>query len=146
MHFRRVASGAPRDAALREPRADALLNLAVHDIDLAAYLSGDRVTLSSARENGLVCAVDLVGKKGWRAAIEAGRVTENPERTIVVDTPSTTYRGDLRNGTLVAIDRATSVERKIALEKEEPLLAQAAAVAAAFRGEKQALASGEDGA
>jgi predicted dehydrogenase len=146
MQFRRVASGAPRDAALREPRADALLNLAVHDIDLAAHLSGDRVELTFARESGSVCMVELEGKKGWHGSIEAGRVTENPERTVVVETKLTTYRGDLRNGTLVAIDRASSVERNIALEKDEPLLAQASAIAKAFRGEKQALASGEDGA
>ncbi len=146
MHFRRVATGAPRDAALREPRADALLNLAVHDIDLAAHLTEDRVALASARERGSVCTIGLTGKKGWRATIEAGRVGENPERTVTVETARTTYRGDLKNGTLVAVDHATSQTRKIDLEKEEPLLAQAAAIAAAFRGEKQALASGDDGA
>jgi UDP-N-acetylglucosamine 3-dehydrogenase len=146
MHFRRVAVGTPRDAALREPRADALLNLAVHDIDLAAYLADDRIDLSSASERGALCTLDIVGKKGWRGSIEAGRVGENPERAIVVETEATTYRGDLRNGSLTATDRATKSERQIVLRKEEPLLAQAAALAAAFRGEKQALARGEDGA
>jgi predicted dehydrogenase len=146
MTFRRVATGTSRDAALKEPRADALLNLAVHDIDLAAYLSEDRVELSSASEHGTLCTIGLIGRKGWLGSIDAGRVTENPERTVVVETVATTYRGDLKNGSLAAIDRATQSERKIDLPKDEPLLAQAAALAAAFRGEKQALAKGEDGA
>lgn len=146
MQFRRVATGSSRDSALKEPRADALLNLAVHDIDLASYLSGDHVELSSAKESGALCTIDLVGKKGWRGSIEAGRVTENPERSVLVETERATYRGDLRNGSLVAIDLASKSEREIQLPKDEPLLAQAAALAAAFRGEKQPLARGEDGA
>jgi predicted dehydrogenase len=146
MQFRRVATGTSRDAALKEPRADALLNLAVHDIDLAAYLSGDEVQLSSAGQRGALCTIDLLGKKGWRGSIEAGRVSENAERSIVVETERTTYRGDLKNGSLVALDHTTKSERHIALPKDEPLLAQAAALAAAFRGEKQPLARGEDGA
>ena len=52
----------------------------------------------------------------------------------------------MRNGSLTATDHATKSERQIAIAKDEPLLAQAAALAAAFRGEKQALAKGEDGA
>jgi predicted dehydrogenase len=146
MQFRRVATGVARDAALREARADALLNLAVHDIDLAAYLSGDEIELVSAKEHDALSAIALVGKNGWRGSIEAGRVAENPERSIVVETERVTYRGDLKNGSLIALDHATKSEREIPLPKDEPLLAQAAALAAAFRGEKQALARGEDGA
>ena len=146
MRFRRVASGTPRDAALREPQADALLNLAVHDIDLASHLGSDRVELSSAQQQGSICSIEVVSRRGWRAQIEAGRALENPGRTVSIETKTTIYRGDLKAGTLVAIDRVTLAEREISLGKEEPLMMQAAAIAAAIRGEKRPAAEGNDGA
>ncbi|HEX7664777.1 MAG TPA: Gfo/Idh/MocA family oxidoreductase, partial [Polyangiaceae bacterium] len=145
MAFRRIANGTPRDASLRTPMADALLNLAVHDIDLAAYLGRTDVELSTARRHGSVAAIELVAKSGWRATIESGRTTEQPERTLAVETTRASYRADLRAGTLIASVRATKENEPIALPTEEPLAAQATAIAAVLRGLSADVARASDG-
>ncbi len=145
MAFRRIANGTPRDASLRSPMADALLNLAVHDIDLAAYLGRTEVELSVARRRGALAAIELVAKTGWRATIDAGRTSELPERTLAIETASSSYRADLKGGTLVAVDRTTGERRPVSLPTEEPLAAQAAAIAAVLRGLSSDVARAADG-
>lgn len=145
MTFRRIANGTPRDASLHTPMTDALLNLAVHDIDLAAYLGRTEVELSVARRRGSLAAIELVAKTGWRATIDAGRTSELPERTLALETAATSYRADLKGGTLVALDRATGVRRPVPLPTEEPLAAQAGAVAAVLRGLGSDIARAADG-
>ncbi|MEO8875649.1 MAG: hypothetical protein ABI461_08690, partial [Polyangiaceae bacterium] len=71
---------------------------------------------------------------------------EAPERTLTIETATTTYRGDLKKGTLTATLRSTGYERQIDLATDEPLSAQASAIAAAIRGEKSHAAEGGDGA
>ena len=145
MRFRRVANGTPRDASLRTREADALLNLAVHDIDLAAYLGSRGTTLDSTLSRAGLVSIELRLADGARAHIETGRA-ETPERTMTIETDDGTYHGDFRASRLRLAHRDPAQNKVFALSTEEPLAAQAAAVAAILRGDHAAIARADDGA
>lgn len=145
MHFRRIANGTPRDASLRTREADALLNLAVHDIDLAAYLASSGAVLDSTLTRAGLVSIELRLAEGARANIETGRA-EAPERTMTIETDLGSYHGDFRAGTLHLAHRDPAQNKVFSLSMEEPLAAQAAAVAAVLRGDHAPIARAEDGA
>jgi predicted dehydrogenase len=142
-----------------------LLNLGVHDLDLAAYLGRGSVSLH--------------GAVGWRGApdqpedaahvlfstsggavghLHVDRTVPTKGRSVAVVTPRWTYEGDLLAHRLVRITRTTGPTRgalrslrsrgaEVPLPLEEPLVAQAIALADALDGEAvREVATGHDGA
>jgi predicted dehydrogenase len=119
---RRILANTDRDD---EP----CLNLAVHDIDLAAFLSGCPAELVSARGEGRQAEVALtLGAVEARITVGYGR---SAERALHIQTPHGTYGGDLTRSWLA---------------EEEPLSLQARAVLEALAGTPTDVATGIDGA
>lgn len=145
MHFRRITSGTPRDASLRTCEADALLNLAVHDIDLAAYLARSGASLQATSFRNGVASIDLALADGAHVRIETGR-TDSPERTMTLETDQGAYHADFRASTLRLTHRDPLQNKVFSLSNEEPLSAQATAVATILEGDTAPIANGEDGA
>jgi predicted dehydrogenase len=105
------------------------LNLAVHDIDLVAFLSGQPVELEHAVSDGTT--VDLALRAGdARASVTVG-CADMPLRTLELRTVRSVHHGDLL---------------KPHARADEPLALQAAAVVAAVEGRCSAVARGVDGA
>jgi len=156
--------GAPRAGIVKiePPRArtrDVLLNLGVHDFDLAAYITDSRALARAAfgREDA---ADILLSTARGPARVRVGREGER-ERRILVTTADAIYRGDLLRFRLTVNrhafgpseaseasgrgrDRGT--DQELALETEEPLIAQARAVFDALDGRASEIAEGLDGA
>ena len=118
---RRVVGGASR---LDEP----CLNLAVHDIDLASFLSGGAVQLESAVAAGSIVELTLRMADGL-ARLTVGYGTS--ARTMTARTTTHSITGNLALAQCV---------------DEEPLDLQAYAVLAAIAGHASAVARGDDGA
>jgi len=137
----------------------ALVNLGVHDFDLAAYLARSPLVLThatSARNEDSLSGVE--DRADVRARTESGAsvhivVDQRPHdgrrrRAIAVTTRTHSWEGDLLGASLVRICRATGLRETIPLDTEEPLLAQAVAFFAALRGgagSPSEIASGHDG-
>jgi len=143
--------GAPRAAAAktesrRERARDLLLNLGVHDLDLAAYVTGSRAMARAAFGREDAADVHLSTGQG-PARIRVGREGER-ERWLLVTTDEATYHGDLLHFRLAVRgnDHAPDQERELPLDNEEPLLAQARAVFDALDGKASEIAEGDDGA
>ena len=131
----------------------ALVNLGVHDLDLAAYLTrsplspasctGERTTVFEER-----AYVHAVAASGAHIHV---RVDQRPagqtrRRTIALATSTHVWHGDLLVPSLARVCRATGVREAIPLDTEEPLLAQAHAFYAALRGgASNEIATGLDG-
>ncbi|WP_394825176.1 Gfo/Idh/MocA family protein [Pendulispora albinea] len=135
---------APSGESRRARARDLLLNLAVHDLDLAAYVTGSRAMVHAAFGREDAADVLLATGRG-PAHIRVGREGER-ERWVLVTTDRATYRGDLLHFRLTVRDTATTREREVPLETEEPLLAQARAVFDALDGKPSEIAEGLDGA
>jgi UDP-N-acetylglucosamine 3-dehydrogenase len=124
----------------------ALVSLGVHDLDLVAHLSASPVALRD------VSHVDddradlvLVAARGAVAWVHVDRRAKERGRTIVVATKDAVYTGDLLMKTL-SVRHGSGPETPCVLPREEPLVAQAAAISRALSGGTEAVATGVDGA
>jgi predicted dehydrogenase len=129
-----------------------LVNLGVHDFDLAAYLCGNltlhgAIGFCSGVAPGPDAAHVLFSTTGGAAGhIYVDRAAPAKERAIELTTARWVYRGDLLAHRLVRTARAGAARADVPLPLEEPLAAQAAALAEALDGgTPREIALGEDG-
>jgi predicted dehydrogenase len=130
-----------------------LVNLGVHDFDLAAYLGGGDVTLHGAigfRTGGAPgpdAAHVLFSTAGGAAGhLYVDRTAPAKERAIELATTRWLYRGDLLAHRLVRTARSGAARTDVPLPLEQPLAAQAAALADALDGgAAREIAGGDDG-
>jgi predicted dehydrogenase len=143
--FRRVGPSRPSGCS-------ALVNLGVHDFDLAMYLAGGKPTVRCALGEHDFAHVLFDAGCGAVGHLYVDAVAPAKERAIVVTTPRWTYQGDLLTPRLVRTPRARRGRpaapcTDVPLPLEEPLLAQARALADALdRGSPREIATGADGA
>jgi UDP-N-acetylglucosamine 3-dehydrogenase len=134
----------------RPSECGVLLNLGVHDFDLAAYLSGGPLELRGAVGGVDLAQVVFETADGAAGHLCVDRTALERHRTIVVTTSRWIYEGDLLTHRLVRTARvcpATGQRSDVPLPLEEPLLAQARAAADALDGAgSRELATDEDGA
>jgi UDP-N-acetylglucosamine 3-dehydrogenase len=129
-----------------------LLNLGIHDLDLASYLTRSRVTL--VRAEGSIGEHDarlfLRTASGAHVQLDVDRLARERERTIVVATRDAIFEGDLLAPSLTRVDRATGIRSTLALNLTEPLFLQATAFAEVIARGPSAMAgsrvaTGDDG-
>jgi predicted dehydrogenase len=126
-----------------------LLNVGVHDLDLACYLGGGELVLRRSAEGVGPDAAHLSFDAACGAVgqIHVDRTRPSKERVISLITREWLYRGDLLAHRLLRARRDGGDWVEVPLDQEEPLAAQAAALAAAVAGvPDRELATGEDGA
>ena len=131
-----------------------LLNLAVHDLDLAAYLAGDEVTLRgavgtrAARGAGEdVAHLLLSSASGAMIHVHVDRTVPHRRRSVTLQTTRWIYEGDLLVPRLTRTCRDTGARTDVPLLIEEPLVAQAVALADALDGgSAREIATAVDGA
>ncbi len=118
-----------------------LVNLCVHDLDLAAYLGGGEVTLRGAAGASVsdeagedLAHVLLATPSGAAAHVYVDRTFPERRRWITLTTASWIYEGDLLACRLVRTARDTGVRTEVPLPLGEPLVAQAVALADALDG------------
>ena len=133
---------------LRSPHEhSALLSLGVHDLDLIAYLTASPVAL---REVPYVdddrADLVLTAAAATVAWMHVDRKAEVRERSLEVETPDALFLGDLLAKTLTVRWRGDAAITRCELAPEEPLVAQALAIARALQGTDGEAASGVDGA
>jgi predicted dehydrogenase len=139
-------------SATSTPDHGALVNLGVHDLDIAALLTRSEVRPAivvgdaASRTEPRAC---VVGRAGSGAAIVV-HVDQQPQggerrRQIALATSTHVWRGDLLAPSLVRTCRATGAREAVPLGTEEPLAAQALAFASAVRGGAAPIATGLDG-
>ncbi len=139
----------------------ALVNLGVHDFDLAAYLGGAPVTVRAAigacasREAGEDFAhVLFTTGDGATGHLCVDRTAPAKRRHIAIATDAWLYEGDLLSHRLVRVSRTSRssgersvVQLQLPLPLGEPLASQAVAIADALDGKpSREVASGHDGA
>jgi UDP-N-acetylglucosamine 3-dehydrogenase len=140
--LRRVGNARSRGAGAQE---GALVNLGVHDFDLAAYLARSPLALAHATSaTAEPCAPAAEDRADVRVQTESGvsvsvRVDQRPDddrrrRAIAVTTCTHIWEGNLLAPSLSRTCRATGAREAIAVGTEEPLLGQALAFFAALRG------------
>jgi predicted dehydrogenase len=140
LDFHRVGLSRPNEVGV-------LLNLGVHDLDLAAYLGGGLVTLRGAVGGDDFADVLLSTPTAATVHVHVDRTAPHKRRTITLSTPVWTYEGDLLAQRLVRTARDTGLRSEVPLDTEEPLVAQARALADALDGGPvRELATGADGA
>jgi predicted dehydrogenase len=143
IELRRVGvRSSPRARTRGDREEGALVNLGVHDLDLAAYLA--RSPLGFGHAAGELGPDGIEERAHVLSPTESGAtvhvyVDQRPadavrRRTITLSTPTHVWQGDLLVPSLFRTCRATSAREAIPLDTEEPLLAQALAFAAAVRG------------
>ena len=125
----------------RPTSCGALVNLGVHDLDLAAYLGGGEMILRGAvgasfsGEPGEDLAhVLLTTAAGAAAHLYVDRTCPEKRRGITLTTGHWIYEGDLLAHRLVRTARDTGVRAEVPLPLGEPLLLQAVALADALDG------------
>jgi UDP-N-acetylglucosamine 3-dehydrogenase len=116
-----------------------LLNLGVHDFDLAAYLGQGEVFLRPAQpalgaraSRDDVAHVLFESSHGVTGSLYVDRTVAAKRRTVRVATARWIYEGDLVGHRLTRAARATGRVSEVPLAREEPLLAQAVALADAL--------------
>jgi predicted dehydrogenase len=143
--FRRVGPS-------RKSRSGVLVNLGVHDFDLAAYLGGGEIVLRGALVGSGASTEDRAHAlfslpAGGLGHLYVDRTMPAKERAIELTTPRWIYKGDLLAHRLVRTPRDGGVGGEVPLPLEEPLSAQAVALADAIDGgPAREIATGEDGA
>ncbi len=145
--IRRVASSRGRSH-----EHGALLSLGVHDVDLAAYLTGGPVELRNV--SGVAGTRDedqaeltVVSTRGVLVQLHVDRLAPLRERTIRLLTPTDEFAGNLLEPRLLRRPRGGGEETEVPLAMTEPLAAQAHAVSRALDGDLSAgVATGTDGA
>jgi predicted dehydrogenase len=131
----------------RPSECGVLLNLGVHDFDLAAYLGGGPLELRGAVGGADLAQVVFETAEGAAGHLYVDRTAPERRRSIVVTTSRWIYEGDLLAHRLARTARASGAMSDVPLPLEEPLLAQARATADALDGVgSRELATGEDGA
>jgi predicted dehydrogenase len=129
-----------------------LLSLGVHDVDLAAYLTGGPVELrnvSSVVRTGDEdqAELNIVAATGAAVRLRVDRLAPRRERTIHLLTSTEEFVGNLLEPRLFRRPRGGGEPTEVALPTGEPLAAQAKAVSRALDGEPSAgAATGTDGA
>gem|GEM_PF-1394220 len=131
-----------------------LVNLAVHDFDLAAYLGGGEVTVRDAVGGAISgdAAEDLAHvlfdtTAGAVGHLYVDRTLPARRRSLALATPRWIYEADLLAHRLVRAARAGGARTDVPLPLEEPLVAQAIALADALDGgAARELAAAADGA
>jgi UDP-N-acetylglucosamine 3-dehydrogenase len=118
-----------------------LVNLGVHDLDLAAYLGGGEMTLRGAAGASVsdepgedLAHVLLTTASGAAAHVYVDRTFPERRRWITLTTAAWTYEGDLLACRLVRTARDTGIRTEVPLPLGEPLVAQAVALADALDG------------
>lgn len=139
--LKRIGPSRPSDCGV-------LLNLGVHDFDLAAYLGGGPLVLRGAVGGPDLAQVVFETAEGAAGHLYVDRTAPERRRSIVVTTSRWMYEGDLLTHRLVRTAREQGGGRSdVPLPLEEPLLAQARATADVLDGiGSRELATGEDGA
>jgi predicted dehydrogenase len=141
----RVGPSRPSDCGV-------LLNLGVHDFDLAAYLGGGDLRLRAAHGAAAGGAEDLAHVlfctgNGAVGHLYVDRTIPARRRTLTVTTSRFVYEGDLLRHRLVRTHRSGGSATDVPLVLEEPLAAQALALADALDGAaNREIATGADGA
>jgi predicted dehydrogenase len=125
--FRRVGPARPSDSGV-------LMNHGVHDLDLAAYLGAGAVELRGAVGGDDSADVLFETASGAIGHIHADRTAPARSRALTLTTPRWTYEADLLEHRLVRTARDTGVRTEVPLPLEEPLAAQARALADALDG------------
>ena len=143
----RVGPSRPTDCGV-------LVNLGVHDFDLAAYLAGGEAIVHGAVSGGSSGAsgedlahVLLATTSGAVGHLYVDRTLHERRRGVVLATRRWLYEGDLLGHRLMRTSRDTGVRTEVPLLLEEPLVAQAIALADALDGATpRELATATDGA
>ncbi len=128
-----------RHGTARPTREEIGLNLAVHDVDLAAVLFRTAVSLARAGGDSDHAAIVVVALDGREAGIGVSHGAIRA-RAIHVQTARFVYEGDLLARTLLRDGE------RLVLDTAEPLALQARAALDALAGKTSAIATGEDGA
>jgi predicted dehydrogenase len=145
MDLQRESLGRPGDGG-------ALINLGVHDLDLAAYLGGGEIVfrgaagpVSEAEED--FAHVLFSTARGAPGHLYVSRTSPTPCRKLVLTTHRWVYEGDLASHRLARAARGTSAWTEVAVVAEQALVAQAMALADDLDGcPSRELANGLDGA
>jgi predicted dehydrogenase len=120
----------------RTTDCNVLVNLGVHDFDLAAYLAGRGLILRAALGDDDFAHVLFDTGSGAVGHVYVDAAAPAKRRTIAIRTPRWTYDGDLLRPRLlrapVGIRRDLPPWREVPLRFEEPLRAQASALADAL--------------
>lgn len=133
----------------RRPQCGVLLNLAVHDFDLAAYLGEAPLTLrqSLAGPAPSRARVRFTMADGALGHICVDCSSPDKRRSIVLATSQWLFEGDLLAHRLVRTPRKSGAAAEVPLPLDEPLAAQAVALADALDGSPiREIATGEEGA
>jgi predicted dehydrogenase len=133
----------------RRSQCGVLLNLAVHDFDLAAYLGEAPLTLraSIADPSPSRARVIFTMASGASGHICVDCSSPNKCRSIVLSTAQSLFEGDLLTHRLVRTPRRSGLPAELPLPLDEPLAAQATALADALDGSTtREIATGDDGA
>lgn len=140
LDFQRVGPSRPSDCGV-------LVNLGVHDLDLASYLGGGGVVLRGAVGDDDFADVLLETSGGAVGHLHVDRTEARRRRSLTLTTSQWTYQGDLLAHRLVRSSRDTGASAEVPLPLEEPLVGQARALADALDGAApRELATGVDGA
>jgi predicted dehydrogenase len=126
-----------------------LVNLGVHDFDLAAYLGESPLTVQAALggANGDLAHVLFTTDSAAVGHLYVDRTIPAKRRSITITTPRWLYEGDLLEHRLMRTARANGVRTDVPLPLDEPLAGQALALADALDGvEAREIATGQDGA
>jgi len=137
----------------RSGDVDVVLDLMIHDIDLALTLA--RSPVASVSASGVVGVSGLVDEaeawltfaNGAIATLSASRVADRNERRLTVTEPATTYAVDLSGPSLTATARRTpgAMPQEIALVPHDNLGAEIAAFLAAVAGGRAVTVDGQAG-
>jgi predicted dehydrogenase len=133
-----------------------LLSLGVHDVDLAAYLTGSELELRAVsgapgkeghRRGETRAELTLSTATGAVARLTSDREAARRERTIELAVEREVFEGNLLVPRLFRRPRGGGPRTEVELAGVEPLAEQARAIAAALAGEpSSAVATGSDGA
>jgi predicted dehydrogenase len=152
-HERVVSIDLVRVGPTRPSDHGVLVNLGVHDLDLAAYLGGGSAVLRGAaggpaeRAGEDFAHVVLTTAGGAVGHVHVDRTVPEKRRRIRLATPGWIYEGDLLAHRLVRVSRESGARTEVPLPADEPLAVQAAALADALDGAPvRELATGADGA
>jgi predicted dehydrogenase len=118
---RRVSASRRTPWTGRSTDVDVILDLMIHDIDLALLLAGRAVTSVAASgvigRSGRVDEAEawLTFAGGAIATLSASRVADEGERRIVVTEPATVFSGDLGGSTLTSLRRGERGAEPVAI-------------------------------